>query len=747
MTAIQAIVVTQGPNRGKQFRLVAGKSYDVGSAPDCLIPLDDPGCAPIHALLEWRDDGWWVRERETALGTLLNGERHADRPLAVGDVVRLGQTALQMAGRKPSSISSINIQVPPAAPQAPPSPSPSDQAEPFADVTRTHADGDLPTIHDLTIPPASESPQPDAAVKPPEPAGSNPSWSSFDDLASFFDTTSSGETTADERTAPRPVPSSTSSLPPAAPAPSPSLSELWEEGESAAPSESAPPAQVPRKAPDQPIASLGELADFFGSVPDLPDPKLNDESLDDWFTGDPPAPTADLPPMVEPEPELFDRTAPEPTGISPPAPVTSKDEATELSLEEEPDDEPLADAVSEPVIEPEELVSLADAPADSVARIFLSEPYNFDFFQGMRILERMYPDRSPVGRAVAPDREVVRFQSHLSVAFPPSQIMALRPNENPDKPPTMEVTFLGLTGPSGVLPRHYTETALRIERESKDVEKSAYRDWLSLFDHRMISLFYRAWEKYRFNVPFERAQRLGRDAVETDPFSQSLFCLIGFGMESLRDRIKLVTEAEPEHADPEDSFLHVSTEVVLARINDLSLLYYAGMLAQRPRNVFGLKTLVEHYFQVKVTVRQFQGRWLELDEEDVSRLSAGHNNQLGVSFLAGTRIWDTESKFRLRVGPLRYQRFCEFLPDRTPIPDRKSLFLLTHLVRLYVGMEFDFDVQLVLRKAEVPSFRLAEPSSAFPLGSRLGWNTWTWSQPFSRDADEVFIDGDDPTRF
>jgi type VI secretion system protein ImpH len=366
-----------------------------------------------------------------------------------------------------------------------------------------------------------------------------------------------------------------------------------------------------------------------------------------------------------------------------------------------------------------------------------AEGYAFDFFQAVRILERLAPERRPVGRGGPPRQEVVRFRAYQSLSFPPSSIYELaRPA--PQLPvPVMIVSFMGLTGPSGVLPRHYTELILRLQREADEQEKYALRDWFDLFNHRLISLFFRAWEKYRFYIPYERSRygqtvQVEEGRAELDDFTRCLFSLAGLGVPTLRNRLRVSCWEEKDG---------LKQERVLAQVDDLILLHYSGFLAQRTRNTVGLEALLQEYFQLAVRVRQFQGQWLRLGPENQSRVGSGAgNNQLGVNIVTGERVWDVQSKFRIRIGPLRYGQFSELLPDRTPVPERKTFFLLAHLVRFYVGPEFDFDVQLVLQAAEIPECQLAEGANFSP---RLGWNTWISSQPFTQDAEEAVFEGEE----
>src|SRR6266496_2277890 len=167
------------------------------------------------------------------------------------------------------------------------------------------------------------------------------------------------------------------------------------------------------------------------------------------------------------------------------------------------------------------------APLD---KQLLDESYRFDFFQAVRLLERLQPGRIPVGRhGASPNREIVRFRSLPTLNFPPSQIDSIRAVPNQDEPDAapleMIVAFMGMIGPMGVLPSHVTELA---------AERARYKDsslwsFLDLFGHRMVSLFYRAWERYRFTVAYERG--------DADDFTEYLFGLIGTGTGGIREQL------------------------------------------------------------------------------------------------------------------------------------------------------------------------------------------------------------------
>ncbi len=363
-----------------------------------------------------------------------------------------------------------------------------------------------------------------------------------------------------------------------------------------------------------------------------------------------------------------------------------------------------------------------DDPPIPVADRLFREGFAFDFFQAVRLLQALEPGRARVGHGGPPQAEAVRFRAHASLSFPPSSIHDLSPAAAGDQPPELVQAFLGLTGPNGVLPRHYTELLLKLKVDRQVGERYALRDWLDLFNHRMVSLFYRAWEKYRPFLGRER-DRLGRHDADLDTFARGLLSFVGLGTPGLRGR--LVVAGPPTDAAAE--------RPVRGRVDDLTLIHFAGLFAQRPRSATGLRAIVLDYFGLDVEILQFRGRWLPLEPTSQSRLAGGRgaSNQLGVDVVIGERVWDVQGAFEVRLGPLTYAQFRSFLPDRAR---GTSAFLLAHLVRLYVGPELDFDLRLVLKAAEVPQCRLPVGAAT---GFVLGWDCWLAGAPLAVDADDV----------
>jgi type VI secretion system protein ImpH len=334
----------------------------------------------------------------------------------------------------------------------------------------------------------------------------------------------------------------------------------------------------------------------------------------------------------------------------------------------------------------------ADLKFEPIRAMLEQDPYSVQFFQAVRLLERLYPERNPVGLFVAPSSEVVRFSSLPTLSFPASEIAGLKMTDD-GQPMQMQVNFMGLSAAVGALPDPYTEFLLE-RAKAKDPAPAAFFD---LFNHRIISLFHRGWQKYRFYIAYERT------GASDDGISRILLNLIGLGTPGLTHRMEIEDEA---------------------------CLYYASLIAQRRPTAQGLKQLLEDYFDVPVQVGQFTGTWNRLPpgNQTFLRDSGAFCERLGMGTIVGDEIWDQHGTVTLRIGPLNFATYQEFLPGG------RAFIELRAWLHFYANREFNFVIQPVLEREETPPMELGLQG---PSASRLGLVSWVKNRPLNRDPDEA----------
>jgi type VI secretion system protein ImpH len=336
------------------------------------------------------------------------------------------------------------------------------------------------------------------------------------------------------------------------------------------------------------------------------------------------------------------------------------------------------------------------APAPAAARVHASlrallarSAATFDFPQVVRALERMYPDRTPVGGFGDPAAEVVRFGVRPSLGFPPGDVAGVTVPEHGDPgQPTVEVNFMGLVGPAGVLPHVYTQQVA----ERTAARDTAPRDFLDLFQHRLVSLFYRAWRSTRLHVAVG-------EPGEADRLTTHLRDLVGVGTRGLADRL----------AAPDEVLVH-----------------YAALLLPRTRPAAALAELARDFLGAACAVEEFVGAWYPLAEG--TQCALGEDAEcaaLGVGSVVGDAVWDHTARVRLRVGPLTRAQYDALLPGGA----RHAAF--ASLVRFFTDGALDVEVRLVLARDEVPGCVLGAATGA------LGWGTWLSTRTPSRDPDET----------
>jgi type VI secretion system protein ImpH len=330
----------------------------------------------------------------------------------------------------------------------------------------------------------------------------------------------------------------------------------------------------------------------------------------------------------------------------------------------------------------------------SIERALASAPYEFDFFHAVRMLESAHQEMPRVGRSISPREDPARFGQNPSLAFAPASVESFSPADD-DLPARLQVYFLGLFGPNGPLPFHLTEFAHERLYANRDPSLARFLD---VFHHRMLSLFYRAWADSRKAVDFDRPAE--------SRHSRYFGGFFGLGLPSMCDR-----DAVPDWAK----------------------LFFTGRLAAPNRNPEGLEAILAEDLGSPVELTTFIGEWMHLPPRSLCSLgSSPENGLLGQTTVVGSRLWIGHFKFRLRIGPLGFAEFIRLLPNGRLFQRLKDWVLN------YVGREFVWDANLILKAAEVPEIRLGELGG----GGLLGWTTWLKSRPFRKDADDLVLIGD-----
>ncbi|MEN3942418.1 type VI secretion system baseplate subunit TssG [Prosthecobacter sp. SYSU 5D2] len=338
-----------------------------------------------------------------------------------------------------------------------------------------------------------------------------------------------------------------------------------------------------------------------------------------------------------------------------------------------------------------------------------AEPWKYDFFQGLRAIECAFEDKPRIGRSRTLRDDPLRFGQLLSLSFATSTLAQPQLENQAQK---LTVRFMGLTGPHGPLPLRLTEfmrnrlrgiydsdiqgTAadIGVENGVASPRDSTLAEFIDIFHHRMISLFYRAWAVSQKTVDFDRE--------EDRFFAEWIACLFGTGLPEM---------------DGLDS------------IPTWQKLPFAGHLANQTRHSSGLEGVLADAFATRAEVLNLTGHWVTIPADQ--RCYLGRSRALGTlgqSCVVGSVIWDRHMKFSVLLGPMSLSQFETFAPggsSHQPLHD---------WIAFYTRREFYWEASILLKKEEVPKISLGQTG-------RLGYTTWLSSLPFKHDPGDYHIRG------
>ena len=185
----------------------------------------------------------------------------------------------------------------------------------------------------------------------------------------------------------------------------------------------------------------------------------------------------------------------------------------------------------------------------------IEKPKRFDFFNVVSTIQRSHPEAQPVGGRGLPQKEIIRFTPHLSMGFPSSEIEAVELETDADHNQRFAISsnIMSIYGHASPLPAYYSEQLIEFER---DDDNTLPRRFLDIFNHRILSLLFRAWQKYHAESDFH--------GDGSSFYARRLSTMLGLDV-------------------PANKHLSIPAHAMLG---------YAGLLSQQPRSAAALEAIV-----------------------------------------------------------------------------------------------------------------------------------------------------------
>ncbi|MBV6320457.1 type VI secretion system baseplate subunit TssG [Duganella violaceipulchra] len=336
-----------------------------------------------------------------------------------------------------------------------------------------------------------------------------------------------------------------------------------------------------------------------------------------------------------------------------------------------------------------------------LVRQLLEEPHRFEFFQAVRIFERLLVSQGVPRNIVLTD--YLQFRNSSSQNFPASQIEALDVEVTADCSGVTDEgellaalnqgqfnricitpTFFGLLGNHGVLPSHYGE---RLAAYRKNENHDGAHAFLDIFSNRLVALFYQAWKKHRLELPCRE---------QADALMPLLLSLSGSKAQTLSDPVAA---------------------------------YYAAAFSQRPVSALMIERVLADYFKIPVSVQANTGRWHGLEKRHENRLGLA-NSQLDTGVILGARIWRRDLTATVRLGPLDKAQYDDFLAGGA------GAVALRKVLAMFETPTLTYKIQLILRAEDVRGIQLSGSSSI--QSARLGIDSFLLSSGACGERDDLY---------
>lgn len=290
-------------------------------------------------------------------------------------------------------------------------------------------------------------------------------------------------------------------------------------------------------------------------------------------------------------------------------------------------------------------------------------------FSFIRYLEANSPLSDRVGYSLSPKKDFARFGQKPLLHFFPAAFTDVRfsPAISEYK---IRNSYIGMLGINGPLPLHLTEYAIERQQKYKD---STFSEFLNIFNHRFISLFYRAWADSEPTVSHDRKNQ--------DLFSKKVNAISG----------------------------SYNCDTNKIESNNLYQQYLAGLLSHKNKSGKVLIEILAEVLGFHVELEEFCGKWYEIPEYEKTKLGQS-NAALGQEAVVGERTFQRSHNFSILIGPLSFDEYVYLLKNQEKID------VAIRIAKRFLGHEYDFSIKLMLKKNQSRPSRLGQ--------SRLGLTSW-----------------------
>lgn len=291
-------------------------------------------------------------------------------------------------------------------------------------------------------------------------------------------------------------------------------------------------------------------------------------------------------------------------------------------------------------------------------------------FESLHLIEQfLLKSNANLGTDHLPSQETIELKVAQQLGYEVGEFTTVESKRNQSL--VVMTNLIGLTGENGVLPKHYSELILQRLKDSDPT----LQDFLDIFNHRILSLFYRTWQSFQPAVQHRKVS-----VNEFSSWNQVLESLTG----GLGDRA----------------------------------IHWGGLFSQPVKSRGSIQACMESLSGCDVIIRDFKGKWMHLTECEQTRLCSkrlpeGQYSELGRGASLGRKAWNVNAGFMVEFVAKGQEQVHGMMPNGERIREIKAL------CKDLLGNTASVEWSLTAQYKHLPKVQLKKGGGRLALGSVL----------------------------